>query len=184
MNEKLKFVITLARAMGKTATQKFNQGDVLRSKREKRDIVTKIDLAIEKIIRQAIRRDYPSDNIYGEEFDRTKGTNDYTWVIDPIDGTKYFAAGIKLFSISIGLWKGTQPVLGVVYMPGMDDIYWAEKGRGAYCNGKKIKVNYLISTIHLKDIAGLLQAPEEIKNKAENLKLRGLILVYVFFDFL
>lgn len=100
-----------------------------------RDIVTKYDRASEKFIQKEIRKRFPDHEFLGEEGGMTKTkekSSPYTWIVDPIDGTKNFARKIPLFAISIALYKNGKPLVGVVHNPALNETFWAEKGKGAF----------------------------------------------------
>ena len=141
MTKELKFAIKLAENAGKILISGLDKVIVKKTKSDKRDICTNVDIAAEEMIIKRIKSKYPDHKIYSEEKGKIKGTSSYVWIIDPIDGTKYYINGIKLFSTSIALWKNDEPIIGVIYLPGFNDIYWAEKGKGAFCNQKRIKVS-------------------------------------------
>lgn len=106
-----------------------------------RDLVTKADLQIERIIRKNILKAFPKSKIIGEEYQHSKvGPNDLVWLIDPIDGTTNFIQGLSNCGISIALWQGQQPLLGIVYNPVTGQLFSAQKNKGAKLNGKKIRV--------------------------------------------
>jgi myo-inositol-1(or 4)-monophosphatase len=107
-------------------------------------ILTQADLASEKIILQEIKENFPSHAILSEESGENGLTSEYLWVIDPIDGTTNFSFHNPLWSISIGLVKNGEIVLGVVYAPKLKEIFVAEKGKGATLNGKPIKVSNIL----------------------------------------
>lgn len=104
-------------------------------------IVTEADIRSEQYITRGIRRQYPEDRIFGEEQGLDQGDGEYVWVIDPLDGTTNFAAGLPLFAVSIGLLHKRKPVLGVVYDPIRKECYWASQGTEAQCNGQPIQVS-------------------------------------------
>lgn len=134
------FAVQLAKKAGKEIAKTFHHHKVVKVK-SKTQIVTASDLIADKLITQAIRKKYPDHNIISEESKHKKTPSGYTWVIDPIDGTTNFSIGSHMFAVSIALFKDTEPVLGVVYAPLMDELYVGEKGKGATLNGKKIKVS-------------------------------------------
>lgn len=105
------------------------------------DFSTRADLQAEQKIVEILTKNFPETSIIAEESGQASRTSEYTWVIDPIDGTTSFAAGMFYFAVSIGLLKGQEPILGVVYHVMNNDLYWAQKGQGAYLNGKSIHVN-------------------------------------------
>jgi len=115
--------------------------DVTFEKKSDNTIVSQADLDSEKIILDTIRKNFPEHSIYSEEEGKTDNHSEYMWFIDPLDGTREFAHKLPLFSVSIGLEKNNEMILGVVYLPVTDELFYAEKGKGAYLNGKKIKVS-------------------------------------------
>ena len=104
------------------------------------NFATKADLETEKEIVRVLTKNFPNHNIIAEEGGITDNNSEYSWAIDPIDGTIPFVDGIPVFGVSIGLLKNNQPVLGVINMVATDKLFWAQSGKGAYLNGKKIKV--------------------------------------------
>lgn len=104
-----------------------------------RDVVTKYDLWIEKYLIEKLRRSFPEHSFRGEETEPTEQKSDYEWFIDPIDGTKYFAADIPLFSTSVGLLFKNAPVLGVIYNPISNQMYWGFKGGGVHLNHRELE---------------------------------------------
>jgi len=94
--------------------------------------VTIADKTIETELRKRIEESFPNDAILGEEFDNKPGTNDYQWVIDPIDGTISFVQGIPLFGTMLAcLHKGT-PVIGAIAMPCLNELVYAATGLGCH----------------------------------------------------
>ena len=107
-----------------------------------RSPVTEVDKKIELMIREHLSSIFPDHSIFGEEFPETKKESDYTWYIDPIDGTINFIRGLPFCSISLGLWKGNTPVVGVVLDPMSETLYSAVTQKGAYKNKtKKLSVS-------------------------------------------
>jgi histidinol-phosphatase len=100
--------------------------------------VTAADKKCERLIREAIAQKFPKDAILGEEEGESELNTSAPrrWIIDPIDGTYNYARAIPIFSTLLALEKDGEIVLGVVYNPAMDEIFWAEKGLGAFRNGK------------------------------------------------
>ncbi len=86
-------------------------------------------------------KEFPSHSIIAEESGSSQKSSEYTWVIDPIDGTTNFAHKLPLFSVSIGIQKNGETIIGVIYDVMRDAIYSAEKGAGTFQNNKKIIVN-------------------------------------------
>ena len=116
--------------------------------KELNDIVTNVDVFMEKKIVDTIKQWFPTHSILAEECGQIKNDSEYEWLIDPIDGTINFAAGIPLFSTTVALRKNGEAILGVIYDYSQNDVYTCIKRQGAFCNGKPIHVS---STTQLKD---------------------------------
>ncbi|MBP9771711.1 MAG: inositol monophosphatase [Candidatus Pacebacteria bacterium] len=104
-------------------------------------MVTKADRESEDCIVALIKKNFPEHGIYGEEGTNEKTDAEYVWYIDPLDGTSNFTRNIPLFGISIGVVHNGEPVCGILYFPAIDLLVEAEKGTGAFANGKKISVS-------------------------------------------
>ena len=102
--------------------------------------VTAADREAEELITKAIKSKFPKHSILGEESGKS-GSSEYTWIIDPIDGTKNYIRKIPMFATQIALAKNNELILGVSNAPAMNELLYAERGRGAYCNDKKIHVS-------------------------------------------
>lgn len=105
------------------------------------NLVTEADHASEKSIIEVIKAAYPDHFILSEETGEIKSSSEYKWIIDPIDGTVNFAHGIPLCCVSIAVEKAGEMILGAVYNPNMNEMFFAEKGKGAFLNDKLIKVS-------------------------------------------
>jgi len=103
--------------------------------------VTIADQQAEQLIRQGLAKHFPQDGILGEEFGSIEGASGYQWIVDPIDGTKSIIYGVPLYSTLVGLLFEDQPIAGVIYIPGMDELIHAAIGHGAYheVSGKPIR---------------------------------------------
>lgn len=104
-------------------------------------VLTETDIKIGELLVSRVREAYPDHNIIDEEAGVIDNQSEYTWVIDPIDGTSNFANGIPMYGVMIGLLHDSMPIAGGIALPSFDQIYTAEKDTGAYCNGKKISVS-------------------------------------------
>lgn len=104
------------------------------------DLVTEMDLACEKFLKQNLEKKYPNIHFFGEEEGGNTWKEGLVWVVDPLDGTTNYANAIPHFSISLALCEDGEPIMGVVAAPMSKDIYCAIKGGGATLNGKKISV--------------------------------------------
>jgi myo-inositol-1(or 4)-monophosphatase len=126
-------------------------------------VLTDADIAIGNHLIRAIEKTYPDHNIIDEEAGVIDKKSRFTWVIDPIDGTSNFAQGIPLYGTMIGLLDEATPIAGGIAMPFFEDIYLAEKGSGAFCNGNKIQASAeteLINTLIAYTIDGHREDPE------------------------
>ncbi len=101
--------------------------------------VTVADKATEQEIRDGLAHHFPTDAIFGEEFGGA--ASDECWIIDPIDGTRSFIAGLPLFGMLLGYLHRGKPALGVIRMPALDEVYAGSIGGGATCNGASINVS-------------------------------------------
>jgi myo-inositol-1(or 4)-monophosphatase len=114
-----------------------NLGSLDVEKKSKKDLVTEADKATEDLIRQRISERYPSHGILGEEGGEV-GSSAERWIVDPIDGTASFVHGQPYYSVSMAFEKDGEVLLGAVYAPALDELYVAEKGKGAFLNGVAI----------------------------------------------
>jgi myo-inositol-1(or 4)-monophosphatase len=105
------------------------------------NLVTEMDILAEKIIISEIQKHFPEHNILAEEEPTREKDSTLRWIIDPLDGTTNYAHGFPVFCVSIALAKNEYPILGVVFDPTRDELFLAEKGKGASLNGRKIKVS-------------------------------------------
>jgi len=105
------------------------------------DPVSQADKNAQKAVIKAIKRVFPEHGILAEEDGVNEMGKDYCWIIDPLDGTVNFVHGLPAFCVSVGLKYKNEIIAGVIYSPVTKEIFSAEKGKGAYLNGEKIKVS-------------------------------------------
>jgi len=134
-------IIRAAKVGGKIVKKYFGKVLEIEGKSIPADFRTKADLESEKAIIKILQKSFPTYNIISEETGEINKNSEYTFHVDPLDGTNNFVLGVPYFSISIGLTKGDKIIFGAVYNPILDDMYYAEKEKGAFHNGKKIRVN-------------------------------------------
>lgn len=151
--------------------------------KELNDIVTDVDIYMETKIIEKIKELFPDHAIYSEERGAISGESEYVWFIDPIDGTINFAAGLPLFSTSVALKQNDETIFGLVIDYNQDDVYYAFKGQGAYCNNEKLKVsnndtlnNSILSfclTSHYNNehINDVLEVERKLASKVRGLRL-------------
>jgi myo-inositol-1(or 4)-monophosphatase len=127
----------------------FNNADLkIDNKAGINNWVTEADHASEKAIMDCIAKYFPDHFILSEETGEIRTDSEYKWIIDPIDGTINFASGIPICAVSIGLEKDGEMIMGAVYNPFMEELFFAEKGSGATLNDKKIKVSQKEELLH------------------------------------
>jgi myo-inositol-1(or 4)-monophosphatase len=119
----------------------FNQSFTVSTKEGINNLVTEADHASEKAIIEVIKKKFPGHYILSEEAGAMAQESDYKWIIDPIDGTVNFAHGIPLCCVSIAVEHEGEMILASVYNPTMNELYFAEKGKGAMLNEKPISVS-------------------------------------------
>ena len=105
------------------------------------DLVTQTDKNAEQVIKDDILAKFPDHSILAEESGETTSSSEYLWVIDPLDGTTNFVHGLSPYCVSIALLKNDKPLLSVISELPAENLYWAVKGYGAFCNGDKISVS-------------------------------------------
>jgi len=102
------------------------------------DFVTRIDKESERLIVNDLREIFPEGDFLAEEQSAERNGADYTWIIDPLDGTTNFIHGLPCFCVSIGLVKGDVPIMGVIYEVNLDECFYAWQGGGAWLNHSRI----------------------------------------------
>ncbi len=140
MKNYIDVAILAAKEAGKIHKKYFNTDLTIKTKKASFDLVTVADIEAEEKVVSVIRDNFSDHNFLGEEAKYKKTDSEYTWIIDPLDGTNNFAYGLPIFSCSIALVINNQPIVGVVYDPIRDELFSAEKGKGACLNNQKLKV--------------------------------------------
>ena len=105
------------------------------------NIVTDVDTYVEGEVFAILRGEYPDMGLLGEESAASSGNEGYTWIVDPLDGTRNYASGIPFYSVVVGLAFDGEALVGVNYDPVRNDVFEAERGKGAFLNGKPISVS-------------------------------------------
>ncbi|MDP2207705.1 MAG: inositol monophosphatase family protein [Bacteroidota bacterium] len=139
----LNIAIEAAKDAGKFLKQNLGKVREINLKSgQERNLVTEIDKKSEELIIGIIRKHFPTHDILAEESGSEHGKkSDFRWIIDPLDGTTNFTHGLPIFCVSIGLEHKGEIVAGVIYDPNLDELFSAEKGRGAFLNGKRLRVS-------------------------------------------
>ncbi len=125
-----KNAINIVYEAGKIANQYFKQNLIIENKAENSfNPVTVADKSTEKKMREMIEKLYPNDSIVGEEYGKKDGSTDFTWIIDPIDGTKAYISGIPTWGILLSLLRHKEPILGIIYQPFTAELFWGGFGQ-------------------------------------------------------
>lgn len=130
-------VTPLIKSAGKYIVDHWHTTHTL-SYKDKRDVASEVDIEVENMLREKLSEILPEAGFIVEEGETYK--KNLNWVIDPIDGTKYYVAGIPVFFTQIALLEDNIPVIGHVYNPVGEQLFSASKGNGAYLNGNKISI--------------------------------------------
>jgi myo-inositol-1(or 4)-monophosphatase len=175
--------IYIARKAGEELQNKFNSPDSINVTKHSRNIQTSCDLSSNTIITNELLVRYPSHNIKSEE-DRThspfswKYKSNYIWIVDPCDGTVNYYRGIPFYSVSIALAIDNEIVLGVVFDPVRDEMFWAVKGMGARLNNKRINVSSITSFKQATLGVDIYHSKNAINNEIELIrKLSSRVLI-------
>ena len=126
-------------AAGEVAVSRFGRPQKVESK-SRGNLVTEADKLAEKAMIDIVRQEYPQHNIVSEESEPSLSGSGYTWFFDPIDGTNNYYFGLPFFAMTASLARGEEILLGLVYDPLRRELFWAEKGKGAFLNDSPISV--------------------------------------------
>lgn len=132
--------IKIAKQSGKILLKHYGKVKFVKSK-DNQSYVSNVDLESEKYIISSIRKKFPDHEIISEEAGKLNKISDYTWFIDPLDGTHNYISNIPMFGVSIGLAHKGKVILGVINLPYFNELYVAEKRKGSFLNGKRLKVS-------------------------------------------
>lgn len=137
----LEKIITIVKDAGEIILSAHNQESAVTAKEGKKNFVTKYDVAVQEFLFAELGKAFPDAEFVGEEGDNNLSSKALRFIIDPIDGTTNFMQDYRCSCISVALCKENDLIAGVVYNPYSNEIFSAEKGKGAYLNGKKIEVS-------------------------------------------
>ena len=129
---RLELAKKIAAEAGDLTLRYFYQSDLAVERKEDKTPVTVADRGAEEFLRCRIGEAFPDDAILGEEFPEKAGTSGYRWILDPIDGTKSFIHGVPIYSTLIGVEKKGESLIGLIALPALGEILWAEKGGGTW----------------------------------------------------
>ena len=151
------------------ASKLINTDFEVYKKGNKSDLVTNLDLKIEKYLINKINECYPNYNIVSEEYNNNNKESDNCFIIDPIDGTVNFANGLPLWGIQVACKKEGKMIASVIYLPVFNELYYADENN-SYLNGKKIEVkkSNIENSIYIVDIDDSEKVLNKIKKTNEN----------------
>ncbi|MFA7209091.1 MAG: inositol monophosphatase [Parcubacteria group bacterium] len=164
------FIVEILEEVSGIARNSFGKVSGVAKMEDNNQILTETDLKIGQAIVEKIQERFPTHNIIDEEAGVINKKSNLTWVVDPIDGTSNFASGVPLYGIMVGLLEDDVPVAGGIALPSYSEIYVAEKGHGAYCNGEKIVISReadLKNSLVAYGIDGHQENPEFTRNECE-----------------
>lgn len=175
----LEFIETTLQRSAQIANENFGFVSSTIKIGDNNQVLTDTDLAIGKQIVEAIKNNFPKDNIIDEEAGVINNGSNRTWVVDPIDGTSNFAEGLPTYGVMIGLLKDDSPIAGGIMLPAFNQLFLAEKGKGATLNSEPIHVSKQkesMSTLVAYGIDGHQEDPEKTFKEA---KLLGKIILAI-----
>ena len=163
------FITPVLQEASDIARENFGKVSGYSKGEDNNQVLTKTDLEIGKLIVGKIQQAFPDHNIIDEEAGVVDKHSEFTWVVDPIDGTSNFANGVPTYGIMVGLLQDDKPIAGGVALPEQHEIYTAERGQGAFCNGQPIRVTReknLLACLVAYGIDGHQEAPQLTHDEA------------------
>ncbi len=165
-SEITQIAVDSAQESAKILKKGFTSKKEVKTKSQRHDFVTQYDIESEKCIISLIKKKYPSHTFLSEEAGNIGSSDDeIKWIIDPLDGTVNFVHNVPVFSVSIAAYKGNEALCGVVLQPITNELFIAEKEKGAYLNGKRI---YTTDIKQLEDAFLATGFPYAIKDNPSN----------------
>jgi len=129
---RLEIAIAAGKEAGRLTLDYFQQGNFEVERKSDASPVTIADLSAEQLLRERIPAAFPQDGVLGEEFGRLPGSSGFTWILDPIDGTKSFISGVPLYGTLVGIEHEGRALAGFVFMPALNEGVYASAGQGAW----------------------------------------------------
>jgi myo-inositol-1(or 4)-monophosphatase len=141
MTDELEFAADLARRTGQLLLGFFSLSGSPTSRKKDRSVVTEADLEADRMVHQAILGNYPEDGVLTEELQTIYPAGKRAiWIIDPLDGTTNFSLGLPIWGVSIARLVDGWPETAALYFPALNEMYIAQKGKGAYFNGDRLLI--------------------------------------------
>jgi myo-inositol-1(or 4)-monophosphatase len=164
MSQALEFAVMLAFESGRIQKKHYQKQHEIFHKGEI-NIVTDVDLECQERIISLIGSHFPADQVIAEEKDNVFEGDRNRWIVDPIDGTTNYAHGYPFFCTSIAYEVKNEIVCGVVYNPIFDELFFAEKGKGAYLNGERLSVS---TAVDMKQCLLTTGFPYDVATNSQN----------------
>jgi myo-inositol-1(or 4)-monophosphatase len=158
-------VIEIAKKAGRFLKENEGKISEIKEKGSFTNLVTDIDKGSEAMIKSFIQQNFPGHGILAEESGASSPTSEYRWIIDPLDGTTNFTHAFPVYCVSIAVELKGELIAGAVYDPNFDELFSAEKGAGAYMNGRKLQVT---STDKLEKSMLATGFPYDVRNNPFN----------------
>ena len=147
--------------------QMARRGNIHIDKKGTIDLVTDVDLEVERMFRALVGDRFPDHDILAEEMGQTRSSGArYRWVFDPLDGTTNYAHGIPIFCSTVALERDGEPVIGAVFDPNRDELFTTERGVGAWMNGAPLRVSTAAALIDAVLVTGF---PYVVKSRAADI---------------
>ena len=179
--ERGEIALSIAQKAAEVAMSYFRDRGNLRtqSKKAEMDLVTEADREIERLIKTELAQKCPDDGFLGEE--SGGGLADALWIVDPLDGTNNFVAGLPFWAVSIGFLHAGTPVIGAISVPVLGEEFFAAQGQGAFCGGEPIHVSRTDSVNRSRVIFGRsTDLPHDIALEFAENAMRSGALIYSF----
>lgn len=176
MHERLRAtVVECATSAGRLLLQYFGKVRDIRVKESQSSVVTEADVAAEQLILRRIQDQFPDHNIIAEETGFQDRGAAFTWVVDPLDGTSNFAAGLPWFGVMVSVLENGSPIVAAMYLPTEDQLYFAERGCGTFRNGSPVCVTSETRWSHLLCAYGLDPSPDVERVRRQGVLLGSLV---------
>jgi myo-inositol-1(or 4)-monophosphatase len=164
-----RFLATAVEAVvraGDLQRARFGSSQLRIEKKGAIDLVTEVDLEVERMFRAMVAERFPDHTVLAEEMGQIGTASRYRWVFDPLDGTTNYAHGIPIFCATLALEIDGVPTIGAIFDPNRDELFTAERGVGAWLNGERLTVS---TTAALKDAVLVTGFPYDIRERLDDL---------------
>src|SRR3989344_8438762 len=142
LEELSNFIKSIAKQAGEILLKIYNKKDLqhkMKGEDDTNNLVTEADEAANKFLISEIRLNYPDHGIMSEEGEGINPNAEYLWILDPLDGTVNFKTHNPLFGTVVAILQNKKPLMSAIYIPILDELYFAQRGNGSYLNGERIQ---------------------------------------------